>query len=164
MTLVRSGNLNILVDCGGPGESEEIKNALSAEGLTLEEIDILVLTHHHSDHAGNMAFFSNALIAGWGTKLRGGEYEIWKDASLHISEDIELVKTPGHTGECVSLCAETEQGIVAVVGDLWWSGTDEKLLIVWNEEKLEESRKFIKQKADFIIPGHDVMFRSGRRG
>lgn len=162
VTLVKSGGLNILVDCGGAGEFNEIRNSLEAEGLGPKEINILVLTHYHSDHAGNMAFFNNALILDWASKLRAGEYEIWRDASLKISEDIELIKTPGHTGECASLVAKTEQGIVAVAGDLWQSGTDEKLLVVYDKEKLKTSREFIKQKADFIIPGHDKMFKSGR--
>lgn len=163
VTLVMSGNLKLLVDAGGVGEAEEIRKSLGTEGILPEEIDILILTHHHSDHAGGMDFFKNAVILDWAVKWRGGEYEIWRDLNLKISEDVEFVKTPGHTPECASLLVETEQGIVAIVGDLWQSGADEHLLLIYNKEKLEESREFIKSKADFIIPGHDKMFRSGRQ-
>ena len=158
VTLVKTGDLNILVDCGGAGESEEIKKSLESENLKVEDINILVLTHHHSDHAGGMSLFKNCLIVDWASKLKDGKYQIWREASLELEEDVLLIKTPGHTNECVSLIAETKEGSVAVVGDLWYSGGDEKLLVVWNKEKLLESRELIKNKADFIIPGHNEKF------
>ena len=36
-----------------------IKEALAKEGLTPEDIDVLILSHLHFDHAGGMKYFVN---------------------------------------------------------------------------------------------------------
>ncbi len=154
VTLVQSEDLNILVDCGGARESEEIIKSLKEVELDVKDINILVLTHHHPDHAGGMALFKKSMIVDWASKINGENYEFWKTPSLRVSGDVEILKTPGHTPECASVLVTTEKGIVAIVGDLWHSGDDEKLLVTWNKEALSASRGLIKKRADFIIPGH----------
>jgi glyoxylase-like metal-dependent hydrolase (beta-lactamase superfamily II) len=55
--LIQSGGKNILVDTGfgtlRPDASELAKH-LSARGLSLDDIDLVLLTHMHSDHIGGL--------------------------------------------------------------------------------------------------------------
>lgn len=160
ITLVKTENLNILVDSGGVGEDKEIEAALGEHGLGRQDVNILVLTHHHPDHAGGIGLFSHAIIYDFAAKITGDKYEFWKEDKLDLTPDVTLIKTPGHTPECVSLIAKTDHGKVACVGDLWWSGGDNKLLLSWDKQALLQSREKIRKISDFIIPGHDVMVRA----
>lgn len=45
----------ILVDTGTPGSEEKIKHALKKHGLSFRDIDLIVITHAHADHAGSAA-------------------------------------------------------------------------------------------------------------
>jgi glyoxylase-like metal-dependent hydrolase (beta-lactamase superfamily II) len=74
--LLRSGGRNVLVDTGAgprglwddwdPGRAGELPDALAAEGLTPEDVDVVFLTHLHIDHVGwntdgeGRPFFPNA--------------------------------------------------------------------------------------------------------
>ena len=51
-----------------------IKEALAKEGLTPEDIDVLILSHLHFDHAGGMKYFANTK-AGAHTLVAGAELE-----------------------------------------------------------------------------------------
>ncbi|WOB06666.1 MBL fold metallo-hydrolase [Piscinibacter gummiphilus] len=45
----------VLVDTGVPGSHRKIERALKAEGLGLQDIRLIVVTHAHMDHAGSAA-------------------------------------------------------------------------------------------------------------
>ncbi|KAK6029687.1 hypothetical protein OSTOST_04203, partial [Ostertagia ostertagi] len=62
VTLVRSANRNILVDCGDPWNGEEILRQLSLFGLEKNDIHVVVITHGHIDHCGNLSMFQNATV------------------------------------------------------------------------------------------------------
>ena len=51
VTLVRSQDTTLLVDVGLPS-MKRIKEALSAVGVSVDEIDFVVVSHAHSDHVG----------------------------------------------------------------------------------------------------------------
>ncbi len=55
--LIREGNKNILVDCATTADDVNgyIILALEKLGLTIKDINFLVITHPHSDHAGGKA-------------------------------------------------------------------------------------------------------------
>jgi glyoxylase-like metal-dependent hydrolase (beta-lactamase superfamily II) len=55
--LIREGNKNILVDCATTADDVNgyIIPALEEIGLTIKDINFLVITHPHSDHAGGKA-------------------------------------------------------------------------------------------------------------
>jgi glyoxylase-like metal-dependent hydrolase (beta-lactamase superfamily II) len=49
------GEKAILIDSGSPGDLPALEKKLQKTGVTLSEIELLVLTHAHFDHAGNAA-------------------------------------------------------------------------------------------------------------
>jgi glyoxylase-like metal-dependent hydrolase (beta-lactamase superfamily II) len=51
--LVESGGRLTVLDAGLPGDWSEFSSALSQLGHTPADIDAVVITHHHPDHAGN---------------------------------------------------------------------------------------------------------------
>lgn len=67
------GDGNVLVDSGSPGDYPTIVEALSNYGLKPTDINALVLTHGHADHAGTAAQFRangfTKVIAGRGDIL-----------------------------------------------------------------------------------------------
>ena len=49
------GTKPILIDSGSPGDLPALKRKLQKAGVSLTEIELLVLTHAHFDHTGNAA-------------------------------------------------------------------------------------------------------------
>lgn len=81
--LQSSGGERVLVDTGfasgasmtGPGFKDFVRSdeILARHGIAAKDIDTLVLTHLHFDHAGNLDAFPNARIF-----VQLYEYESWK--------------------------------------------------------------------------------------
>ncbi len=53
--LIRSDEGCILVDAGIPGSERKIGSVLSQQGLSFNDIKLIVVTHAHTDHAGSAA-------------------------------------------------------------------------------------------------------------
>src|SRR5690606_4679824 len=62
VTFVRSNNKNILIDTGSRGRQNELVFELAKLGLSPLDIDLVVLTHFHMDHAFNVMMFEKAMI------------------------------------------------------------------------------------------------------
>ena len=59
------------------------------------------------------------------------------------------------------MLVKTEQGIIAIVGDVFWKKDfPEKDPYATDKEKLKKSRALVLAKADFIIPGHGKMYET----
>jgi len=56
-TMLLRGDLTIVVDPGLPLQNEPVVRALEARGLGPGDVDLVVLTHAHLDHAGACAEF-----------------------------------------------------------------------------------------------------------
>lgn len=48
------GQKNILIDTGSPGEIEKLIKKLSEISIKLENLDLVILTHAHAEHSGNV--------------------------------------------------------------------------------------------------------------
>lgn len=57
-TLIRCGDVNILLDAGYSYKA--IVRELSLRGLNVGDIDAIVITHEHSDHVGALPYFGKA--------------------------------------------------------------------------------------------------------
>ena len=168
ITLI-TGPKNIIVDTGLPQDRDTILTALQKENLKPEDISFVICTHGHSDHIGNINLFPNATVIVSHDVCKGDVYTIHNFASgkpYIIDEDIEVVPTPGHTGQDVSVIVRTRDGIVAVVGDLFECEADLKDELIWRKfssspEIQETNRLKILETADYIVPGHGSMFPTG---
>jgi len=49
----------LLIDCGNKSDAYTLVKAIHNQGITLKDINYLLLTHHHSDHCGLLTFLVN---------------------------------------------------------------------------------------------------------
>lgn len=162
IVLIQDEGKNILVDTGNPQDKRKIIAALKKEGLKPKDIDVVVNTHFHPDHVGCNYLFTKARFVVLGTSF-------WNDIfdrdpkNQKLTKNIKLIPTPGHSEDSITLLLKTDQGIVACVGDLFWSKGDEKIKLL--EEDCSDKKLFYQNRrkllkiADYIIPGHGKMFR-----
>ena len=177
VTLIKSHS-NILVDTGSFLDKEPLLHELVKEDLAPEDIDVVIITHLDLDHIVNIHLFRNAKIF---CKFRGGEYpgqtHFPSEGSLErtdilkkdlIDKDIEIILTPGHAEDMISVIVNTPGGKVVVAGDAfpskeWMDPDRQPSEILTDVEKFNESRKKILAIADYIVPGHGEMFKVERR-
>ena len=174
VTLIKSDK-NILVDTGSIPMKKRLIEQLEKQGLTPEDIHIVVLTHLHLDHIINVHLFFNANIL---CKVRGGEYpgqaHILSEGCLTrtdlfdhspIAEDVETMVTPGHTDDMLSVVVKTPEGTVVIAGDAIpdkeWIDLNIQPSPVLNLDvnAFNQSRQKILEKADYIVPGHGTLFK-----
>ncbi|XP_030825667.1 metallo-beta-lactamase domain-containing protein 1-like, partial [Camarhynchus parvulus] len=62
VALVLGGPLTVLVDTGGPWLRPLLPGLLGAHGVAAEDVTHVVVTHGHSDHAGNVNLFPRATL------------------------------------------------------------------------------------------------------
>ena len=141
--LVEGAGKNVLIDTGCAADylnsigfpSEQVstqEEELAKVGLTVDDIDMVVLTHLHSDHARDVAKFRNATLivqkselefaanphpiqAGWFVELPQDRLQV-VDGDQEILEGIRVVHTPGHTPGGQSILIETESGTPGLCG------------------------------------------------
>jgi glyoxylase-like metal-dependent hydrolase (beta-lactamase superfamily II) len=144
------GERRILVDTGGsPPESaagkkampyqrapeQEIDKALGAIGVSPDDIECVILTHLHWDHAGNNHFFPHAKLICQMSELGGlsdeenagkgydldyisGFYYTLTDGDEELFDGISVMLTPGHTPGMQCVIVDTEDGKAILTGDL----------------------------------------------
>lgn len=147
--IIKGASKNILVDTGSwaekmakywPGEANDFQTfeeSLEKEGLSTDDVDIIITTHLHHDHVGNHFKCKNAEvyvqvdewafacsphplqaqyypadmmaeIAAMKMRLIRGDYELYPG--------IRILHTPGHTPGTQSVCIDTEEGKTVIVG------------------------------------------------
>ncbi|XP_022603611.1 metallo-beta-lactamase domain-containing protein 1 [Seriola dumerili] len=164
ITLI-TGPKTILVDTGGPWDRDFLLMSLKERGLEPEDVNVVVGTHGHSDHIGNLALFQAALMIVGYDVSEGDRYRPNELADGHgyvIDEQVCVVPSPGHTGQDVSVQVKgTSAGTVLVAGDLFECCSDEDSWrdLSMNTAVQEVSRREALHTADVIIPGHGLPFR-----
>lgn len=155
--LLQNGERNILVDTGisekfivdgkawgalpAEGGRPFLLKALEKEGLGPQDIDTVIYTHLHNDHAANCQLFTNAclifqkdewinLLAPLPVQNIRMDYDpaviqeiramktLPVDGDFELEDGIKLFKTPGHTLGSQSIAVNTKKGVVVFVGDL----------------------------------------------
>jgi glyoxylase-like metal-dependent hydrolase (beta-lactamase superfamily II) len=165
VTLVKGAH-KVLVDTGGPWDRDAIISALAAEGLSPADVDHVICTHGHSDHVGNIGLFPHATLIVSHDISNGDLYTshpFARGERYAIDEHLEVIPTPGHTSQDVSVVVRTQAGVYAIAGDLFECEgdlVDEELWRASSEDSAlqAESRARILSLADFIVPGHGGMF------
>lgn len=146
--LLRNGEQNIMVDTGeeyfnedGTKDASLLLNALAAEGLTPADIDTVIYTHLHHDHAGNSELFTNAvayiqrkeydnMLNQYPVQALRGVYAkdvaekiaqhkriILVDGDMQLANGLTLLLTPGHSLGGQSIVVPTAKGRYVLTGD-----------------------------------------------
>ena len=141
--LIEGASKNVLVDAGcsadflsGVGFPAQQVSTQEAElekvGLTVDDIDVVIITHLHIDHAKDVDKFNNATFvvqqseldfaanphpiqAGWFVDLPEDRIQV-VDGDVEILDGIQVIHTPGHTPGGQSVLIETESGTTGLCG------------------------------------------------
>lgn len=105
---------------------------LEKVGLTVDDIEMVILTHLHVDHARDAEKFKNAkfvvqkselefaahphpIQAGWFVELPKDRLQV-VDGDQEILEGIRVLHTPGHTPGGQSVLIEADHGPICICG------------------------------------------------
>ena len=163
ITLVRDGDLVMVVDPGILESQQILIDALARENLTVQDVDVVCITHSHFDHYRNIGMFPNAKTLEY--------YGLWhKDTIDEWDEDftpnIQVIHTPGHDYTGLTLFVTTNDGVIAICGDVFWKENYPKDphddVFASNPDRLKESRQMVVKMSDWIVPGHGPMYKNGR--
>jgi glyoxylase-like metal-dependent hydrolase (beta-lactamase superfamily II) len=127
-TVLIRGEKTIVVDPGLPLQNEPVVRALEARGLGPADVDLVVLTHAHLDHAGACADLLapvavHALEArspSWlliGGLLEALPLRVLDGEAGVLAPGVRWARTPGHCPGHISLRADTAEGPVVLCGD-----------------------------------------------
>ena len=156
ISLIKDKDLIIVTDPGVLESQEFLKDKLKEEGLGIDDIDIVFITHSHIDHYRNIGMFPKAKTLEYYGLWDKNTVDDWKE---QFTDDIRIIKTPGHNYDSLTLLVKTDKGIFAVCGDVFWKENfPEDDPYASDKEKLEESRKKVLEMADWVIPGHGPIF------
>ncbi len=179
VSLISIDNHLGLFDTGSEGVREKLIKTLEDMNIQLSDIEFIILSHLHFDHAINCELFPSAKIYTTKDEL---EYALSEEPELHndfyyvksfiklIHDKFILVK-PGekiYEGEIVSLPGHTKDCIGYVLDDCIFTGdalkyAKEALLgetpySYFDNNLGNESIKKILKTNKIIIPGHDPAF------
>jgi glyoxylase-like metal-dependent hydrolase (beta-lactamase superfamily II) len=157
ISLIRDKDIVMVVDPGVLENQEVLVKALLEEGLGVNDINIVCITHSHIDHYRNIGMFPKAKTLEY--------YGLWEKESVQdwqewFSENIQILRTPGHDKTSITFFVKTADGIVAVCGDVFWKEDHPQNDIYASDPiELEKSRDLVLKMADWIIPGHGPMYK-----
>lgn len=161
-SLIIDKNLVMIVDPGTVYDSKYIIDELKKEGLSVNDVDYVCISHSHLDHYRNIGLFPRAKsLDYWG--IWDKDRLISKDWNCDFNENIYVMKTPGHNEDGITLFVKSDKGIIAICGDVFWEENypkDGEDPFAQNQKLLIKSRKKVMNKADWIIPGHGDIFKA----
>ena len=161
-SLIRDGDAAIVVDPGLSPSQSAILDALRDLGLRPVDVTDVVISHHHPDHALNVALFPAARVHDhWAIYDFAGRWDDVESEGRILSPSVRLIRTAGHSAEDISTVAGTAEGIV-VFTHLWWTvdGPAEDPYAP-EPDVLHASRARVLDLADVIVPGHGAPFAPG---
>jgi glyoxylase-like metal-dependent hydrolase (beta-lactamase superfamily II) len=162
VSLIRSGDVVVVVDPGLAASRAAILDPLAAAGLRPEEVTDVVFSHHHPDHTLNAALFPEARFHDHWAVYRGDR---WDDAAAEgreLAEGVSLIETPGHTPQDISTLAQTDEGLI-VFTHLWWfqEGPPEDPFATDPKALHANRMRVLELEPALIVPGHGAAFRPG---
>lgn len=157
ITLVKDKDIVMIIDPGVLEDQKILIDKLKEEDLAVDDINIVCITHSHIDHYRNIGMFPKAKTLEYFGLWDRNRVEDWKE---HFTDDIQILKTPGHNYDGITLLVKTDKGIVAICGDVFWKENfPEDDPYASDGEKLKESRNKVLELADWVIPGHNGIFK-----
>ena len=156
--LVRAGGHIIVVDPGTVPDPRSLLDRLAREGLAAADVSLVILTHAHADHSRQAGLFAAArLLDAWGS----WQGDAWDRSPGPIDPDVELVRTPGHSDDSLSVFVRTSEGEIAICGDVIYDAAGLAAVdpFATDPVRLRASRALVLDRADFVVPGHGPMFK-----
>ena len=158
ISLVRDRNIVMVVDPGVLSNQQLLVDALQKEGLRVNDVNIVCLTHSHIDHYRNVGMFPKAKVLEYFGLWDGGKVEDWQQ---DFSTDIQILKTPGHDYSCITLFVKTDDGVVAICGDVFWKENGPNVDPYASDTKaLKKSRELVLKMSNWIVPGHAAIYKT----
>ena len=156
VSLVRDGDIVMVVDPGTLKSQDVLVKALKKEGLKVSDVTHVSVTHTHMDHYRNVGMFADAkTLDNWGI----WDHDSVEDYNPQFTKDIKIIETPGHDSSNITLLVNTSKGTIAICGDVFWKKDFPKSdPYASDKKKLAKSRKLVLEKADFVVPGHAGMY------
>jgi N-acyl homoserine lactone hydrolase len=180
----------ILFDTAHTGRRRALLRALEDMGLTVDDIDVVVLSHAHWDHVQNADLFPRARVLmhtdepAYTESPAPGDHvtPLWTGLMLRhigvqtvgdrepIAPGVHTLHLPGHTAGSMGLTVETPDGVHVLSGDAVSSATAldwGRCTVAHHDERLATaSVELVGTLADFVWPGHDRPFavRDNRPG
>jgi glyoxylase-like metal-dependent hydrolase (beta-lactamase superfamily II) len=158
VSLVRDGDLCLVIDPGMVADRGLILDPLAALGVEPDDVTDVVFSHHHPDHTINAALFPRARYHDHWAIYEG---DVWIDRpaeGYELSPSVRLIETPGHTPQDITTLIGTPDGVVAAT-HLWWhaQGPAEDPYAT-DPVALHAGRERVAALAAVIVPGHGDPF------
>ena len=169
-----NGSKKILIDPGHDHLFGNVKDLLSKLSIPLQDIDLILLTHGHPDHAEGIRAFaqSHALIAlheaeldfvkklapHYGAAMGITDFEpqiLLREGELRVGDlKLQVIHAPGHSPG--SICIYWPQEKTLITGDvIFYQGIGRTDLPGGDGQALKESiRRLSKLEVEHLLPGH----------
>lgn len=158
ITLVVDRDIVMVVDPGALDNQKILVDALAREGYSVLDVNIVCITHSHAHHYMNVGMFPRAKVLEYFGLWTGGVVEDWQE---NFTDNIQILKTPGHDYSGITLFVKTQEGVVAICGDVFWKEDSPEFdMYASDQKKLQHSRELVKQISDWIIPGHGGIYKT----
>ena len=188
VVLVQSDGQNLLFDTGSQADRPSMLENFGMIGLEPPQINTVVLSHLHFDHAANVELFTNAEIVVHETTVAYARQQVGQDLALsgwltagvlespklRVIEDepeiwpgLQIIQTPGHTGGCISLKLAHNNETWVLAADAVKHRQELEAGVAETGFDLLASQKSIariRRLANCIVPGHDVPLRVTDQG
>ena len=129
-TMLLRGPRAILVDPGLQLQNEPVLRALSQRGLRPGDLDMVVLTHAHDDHADALVDFPRDLPVVLHAREREGrhwpavsgvlerhELRLLEGEEGELAPGVRWALTPAHTAGSIAVACRTKAGLTVCCGD-----------------------------------------------
>ncbi|HJS26526.1 MAG TPA: MBL fold metallo-hydrolase [Actinomycetota bacterium] len=160
VSFVRDGDALIVIDPGLVKGRPSILDPLSSLGVGPDDVTDVVISHHHPDHALNVAWFPNARVHDHWAWYRGDLWVSRPAEGAELAPGVRLIETPGHTPQDISTLIDTEEGLV-VATHLWWTSSKPvEDPYATDPGALHVGRERVLALPDLarIVPGHGPAF------
>lgn len=159
---------------GGP---EPLIDALATSGHTPDDIDHVILTHLHHDHASNIDLFPNAEIFVQTDELDAATdpYPVMAQSypqenitdltnttytplkgDFRLRPGIDILLTPGHTRGMQSIIIQTTNGPHALVGDLAYIEQNLDPSITEFTDAENATHEITPKEGEYLPPGTHI--------
>ena len=171
------------------GETDDVVSVLARVGVAPDDVEHVVVSHLHYDHAGGLRFFPHAAVWAQAAEVRFAyapavyQRELydrddfdhtlrWRelDGSHDIFGDgaVRIIPTPGHTPGHQSLCVELPSGPLVLAADASYLDAAMRARrlpgVVWNPDAMVASWELLesleRDRGARLIFTHELEFRT----